>query len=154
MHVTLIIRLTSICELTSDAPVTECFACVLQVKPKVIEPLDYENVLVQRKTQILSDVLRDMLQFPLEDFEVSFTPVSRMFGQTTSHPLWRKKPNCSKSGSGYCSWDYIGKKVKLNYGSDVKVVVVCSWGSGNNTARVRALISIGATHVTAVENIP
>uniref|UniRef100_A0A3Q3AYX0 Dedicator of cytokinesis 9 n=1 Tax=Kryptolebias marmoratus TaxID=37003 RepID=A0A3Q3AYX0_KRYMA len=43
-----------------------------RVKPKVIEPLDYENVLVQRKTQILSDVLRDMLQFPLEDFEVSF----------------------------------------------------------------------------------
>lgn len=54
--------------------VTACFVCVLQVKPKVIEPLDYENVLVQRKTQILSDVLRDMLQFPLEDFEVSFTP--------------------------------------------------------------------------------
>ncbi|XP_039673850.1 dedicator of cytokinesis protein 9-like isoform X4 [Perca fluviatilis] len=43
---------------------------VLKVKPKVIEPLDYENVLVQRKTQILSDVLRDMLQFPLEDFEI------------------------------------------------------------------------------------
>uniref|UniRef100_A0A8C4I6X9 Dedicator of cytokinesis 9 n=1 Tax=Dicentrarchus labrax TaxID=13489 RepID=A0A8C4I6X9_DICLA len=48
-----------------------CFVCVLQVKPKVIEPLDYENVLVQRKTQILSDVLRDMLQFPMEDFEIS-----------------------------------------------------------------------------------
>ncbi|CAL8268097.1 unnamed protein product [Lota lota] len=44
---------------------------VLVVKPKVIEPLDYENVLVQRKTQILSDVLRDMLQFPLEDFQIS-----------------------------------------------------------------------------------
>ncbi|CAJ1079445.1 dedicator of cytokinesis protein 9 isoform X9 [Xyrichtys novacula] len=44
---------------------------VLKVKPKVIEPLDYENVLVQRKTQILSDVLREMLQFPLEDFEIS-----------------------------------------------------------------------------------
>lgn len=57
-----------------------------QVKPKVIEPLDYENVLVQRKTQILSDVLRDMLQFPLEDFEVSFTPVSCMFArQKASH---------------------------------------------------------------------
>nr|XP_049583399.1 dedicator of cytokinesis protein 9 isoform X9 [Syngnathus scovelli] len=43
---------------------------VLVVKPKVIEPLDYENVLVQRKTQIISDVLRDMLKFPLEDFEI------------------------------------------------------------------------------------
>ncbi|XP_045563715.1 dedicator of cytokinesis protein 9 isoform X12 [Salmo salar] len=44
---------------------------VLKVKPKVIEPLDYESVLVQRKTQILSDVLRDMLQFPLEDFQIA-----------------------------------------------------------------------------------
>uniref|UniRef100_A0A672M0G6 Dedicator of cytokinesis protein 9-like n=1 Tax=Sinocyclocheilus grahami TaxID=75366 RepID=A0A672M0G6_SINGR len=43
---------------------------VLVVKPKVIEPLDYESVLVQRKTQILSDVLRDMLQFPIDDFQV------------------------------------------------------------------------------------
>lgn len=78
MHVTLSIRVTSICENTSNVPVTVCFVCVLQVKPKVIEPLDYENVLVQRKTQILSDVLRDMLQFPMEDFEVSFTLVSCM----------------------------------------------------------------------------
>ncbi|XP_052378973.1 dedicator of cytokinesis protein 9-like isoform X10 [Oncorhynchus keta] len=44
---------------------------ILKVKPKVIEPLDYETVLVQRKTQILSDVLRDMLQFPQEDFQIS-----------------------------------------------------------------------------------
>uniref|UniRef100_A0AAQ4RZC8 Dedicator of cytokinesis 9b n=1 Tax=Gasterosteus aculeatus aculeatus TaxID=481459 RepID=A0AAQ4RZC8_GASAC len=42
-----------------------------QVKPKIIEPLDYENVLVQRKTQIISDVLRDMLQFPTDDFQIS-----------------------------------------------------------------------------------
>lgn len=56
----------------TNTSVTEQFVYVLQVKPKVIEPLDYENVLVQRKTQILSDVLRDMLQFPMEDFEVSF----------------------------------------------------------------------------------
>uniref|UniRef100_A0A8C2ADR9 Dedicator of cytokinesis 9b n=1 Tax=Cyprinus carpio TaxID=7962 RepID=A0A8C2ADR9_CYPCA len=42
---------------------------VLVLKPKVIEPLDYESVLVQRKTQILSDVLRDMLQFPIDDFQ-------------------------------------------------------------------------------------
>lgn len=69
--------------------------CALQVKPKVIEPLDYENVLVQRKTQILSDVLRDMLQFPLEDFEVNFTPVSCTFAlQSLSH-LHLK--NCPKT---------------------------------------------------------
>uniref|UniRef100_A0A673BNV9 Dedicator of cytokinesis 9 n=1 Tax=Sphaeramia orbicularis TaxID=375764 RepID=A0A673BNV9_9TELE len=51
--------------------VSEVVRTSVLVKPKVIEPLDYENVLVQRKTQILSDVLRDMLQFPLEDFEIS-----------------------------------------------------------------------------------
>ncbi|XP_029926252.1 dedicator of cytokinesis protein 9 isoform X5 [Myripristis murdjan] len=44
---------------------------VLMVKPKIIEPLDYENVLLQRKTQIISDVLRDMLQFPPDDFQLS-----------------------------------------------------------------------------------
>ncbi|XP_016364437.1 dedicator of cytokinesis protein 9-like isoform X8 [Sinocyclocheilus rhinocerous] len=46
-------------------------AAPIGVKPKVIEPLDYESVLVQRKTQILSDVLRDMLQFPIDDFQIS-----------------------------------------------------------------------------------
>ncbi|KTG07054.1 hypothetical protein cypCar_00011627 [Cyprinus carpio] len=46
----------------------------LKVKPRVVEPLDYESVLVQRKTQILSDGLRDMLQFPLEDFQVCTLP--------------------------------------------------------------------------------
>ncbi|XP_043098637.1 dedicator of cytokinesis protein 9 isoform X2 [Puntigrus tetrazona] len=46
-------------------------AAASSVKPKVIEPLDYESVLVQRKTQILSDVLRDMLQFPVDDFQIS-----------------------------------------------------------------------------------
>ncbi|KAF6738030.1 Dedicator of cytokinesis protein 9 [Oryzias melastigma] len=44
---------------------------VTGVKPKIIEPLDYENVLLQRKTQIVSDVLRDMLQFPTDDFQIS-----------------------------------------------------------------------------------
>lgn len=43
---------------------------LFQVKPKIIEPLDYENVILQRKTQIISDVLRDMLQFPTDDFQV------------------------------------------------------------------------------------
>uniref|UniRef100_A0A673KZU1 Dedicator of cytokinesis protein 9-like n=1 Tax=Sinocyclocheilus rhinocerous TaxID=307959 RepID=A0A673KZU1_9TELE len=49
------------------------------VKPKVIEPLDYESVLVQRKTQILSDVLRDMLQFPIDDFQVRTSQQPNMF---------------------------------------------------------------------------
>ncbi|XP_019060143.1 dedicator of cytokinesis protein 9 isoform X11 [Fukomys damarensis] len=38
-------------------------------KPKLIEPLDYENVIVQKKTQILNDCLREMLLFPYDDFQ-------------------------------------------------------------------------------------
>ncbi|XP_040599800.1 dedicator of cytokinesis protein 9 isoform X18 [Mesocricetus auratus] len=40
-------------------------------KPKLIEPLDYENVLVQKKTQILNDCLREMLLFPYDDFQTA-----------------------------------------------------------------------------------
>uniref|UniRef100_A0A8C3UZ06 Dedicator of cytokinesis protein 9 n=1 Tax=Catharus ustulatus TaxID=91951 RepID=A0A8C3UZ06_CATUS len=46
---------------------------LLQVtaKPKLIEPIDYENVIVQRKTQILNDPLREMLLFPYDDFQTA-----------------------------------------------------------------------------------
>uniref|UniRef100_A0A673HU56 Dedicator of cytokinesis protein 9-like n=1 Tax=Sinocyclocheilus rhinocerous TaxID=307959 RepID=A0A673HU56_9TELE len=54
--------------------VSEAVRTSVLVKPRVVEPLDYESVLVQRKTQILSDGLRDMLQFPLEDFQVCTLP--------------------------------------------------------------------------------
>ncbi|XP_056411613.1 dedicator of cytokinesis protein 9 isoform X5 [Hyla sarda] len=40
-------------------------------KPKLIEPLDYENVIVQKKTQILNDALREMLLFPYDDFQIA-----------------------------------------------------------------------------------
>ncbi|XP_062982156.1 dedicator of cytokinesis protein 9 isoform X4 [Elgaria multicarinata webbii] len=40
-------------------------------KPKVIEPIDYENVIVQKKTQILNDALREMLLFPYDDFQTA-----------------------------------------------------------------------------------
>ncbi|XP_073877411.1 dedicator of cytokinesis protein 9 isoform X15 [Macaca fascicularis] len=40
-------------------------------KPKLIEPLDYENVIVQKKTQILNDCLREMLLFPYDDFQTA-----------------------------------------------------------------------------------
>uniref|UniRef100_I3M1U1 Dedicator of cytokinesis 9 n=1 Tax=Ictidomys tridecemlineatus TaxID=43179 RepID=I3M1U1_ICTTR len=36
-----------------------------------IEPLDYENVIVQKKTQILNDCLREMLLFPYDDFQTA-----------------------------------------------------------------------------------
>ncbi|XP_056411614.1 dedicator of cytokinesis protein 9 isoform X6 [Hyla sarda] len=44
---------------------------VLLAKPKLIEPLDYENVIVQKKTQILNDALREMLLFPYDDFQIA-----------------------------------------------------------------------------------
>ncbi|XP_077599633.1 dedicator of cytokinesis protein 9-like [Stigmatopora nigra] len=43
---------------------------VASVKANVIEPLDYENVILQRNIMIISDPLRDMLQFPLDDFQI------------------------------------------------------------------------------------
>ncbi|XP_030874329.1 dedicator of cytokinesis protein 9 [Leptonychotes weddellii] len=49
------------CWLEKDQPTT--------AKPKLIEPLDYENVIVQKKTQILNDCLREMLLFPYDDFQ-------------------------------------------------------------------------------------
>uniref|UniRef100_A0A8C0VGJ6 Dedicator of cytokinesis 11 n=1 Tax=Cyanistes caeruleus TaxID=156563 RepID=A0A8C0VGJ6_CYACU len=42
----------------------------LQEKTKVVEPLDYENVILQRRVQIYSDPLRDLLIFPIEDVSV------------------------------------------------------------------------------------
>ncbi|XP_052588383.1 dedicator of cytokinesis protein 9 isoform X17 [Peromyscus californicus insignis] len=42
-----------------------------EAKPKLIEPLDYENVIVQKKTQILNDCLREMLLFPYDDFQTA-----------------------------------------------------------------------------------
>uniref|UniRef100_A0A8C6YI82 Dedicator of cytokinesis 11 n=1 Tax=Naja naja TaxID=35670 RepID=A0A8C6YI82_NAJNA len=37
---------------------------------KKIQPLDYENVISQRKAQIYSDPFRDLLMFPMEDLSV------------------------------------------------------------------------------------
>ncbi|XP_073470521.1 dedicator of cytokinesis protein 9 isoform X10 [Aquarana catesbeiana] len=52
-------------ELEAESPAPE------PAKPKLIEPIDYENVIVQKKTQILNDVLREMLLFPYDDFQIS-----------------------------------------------------------------------------------
>ncbi|KAH0630790.1 hypothetical protein JD844_004007 [Phrynosoma platyrhinos] len=52
-------------------------------KTKVIEPLDYENVISQRKAQIYSDPLRDLLMFPMEDASVSVVHRQRRTVQST-----------------------------------------------------------------------
>ncbi|XP_060681840.1 dedicator of cytokinesis protein 9-like isoform X3 [Hemiscyllium ocellatum] len=54
----------------SEMPPGEAAAKHLDAKPKDIEPIDYENVLLQKKAQIISDPLRDMLLFPNEDFQI------------------------------------------------------------------------------------
>ncbi|KAM4700381.1 dedicator of cytokinesis protein 9 isoform 6-T6 [Discoglossus pictus] len=52
--------------------VSEVVRCsVLMAKPKLIDPIDYENVIVQKKTQILNDALREMLLFPYDDFQIA-----------------------------------------------------------------------------------
>ncbi|MGH0130441.1 UNVERIFIED_CONTAM: hypothetical protein FKN15_001653 [Acipenser sinensis] len=51
--------------------------CVLQEKPKIIEPLDYENVIIQRKVQIHNDPHRDLLLCPVDDVSVSSIPHPR-----------------------------------------------------------------------------
>uniref|UniRef100_UPI00398E9FEC dedicator of cytokinesis protein 9-like isoform X3 n=1 Tax=Pristiophorus japonicus TaxID=55135 RepID=UPI00398E9FEC len=55
---------------TGEVAPTEPSSKSLDAKPKDIEPIDYENVLLQKKAQIISDPLRDMLLFPNEDFQI------------------------------------------------------------------------------------
>ncbi|XP_031228246.1 dedicator of cytokinesis protein 11 [Mastomys coucha] len=54
-----------------------------QEKAKLVEPLDYENVITQRKTQIYSDPLRDLLMFPMEDISISVIGRQRRTVQST-----------------------------------------------------------------------
>uniref|UniRef100_A0A8C4LSW0 Dedicator of cytokinesis 11 n=1 Tax=Equus asinus TaxID=9793 RepID=A0A8C4LSW0_EQUAS len=56
---------------------------VVLEKTKVVEPLDYENVITQRKTQIYSDPLRDLLMFPMEDISISVISRQRRTVQST-----------------------------------------------------------------------
>uniref|UniRef100_U3JGG3 Dedicator of cytokinesis 11 n=1 Tax=Ficedula albicollis TaxID=59894 RepID=U3JGG3_FICAL len=55
----------------------------LQEKTKVVEPLDYENVILQRRVQIYSDPLRDLLIFPIEDVSISVISRQRRTVQST-----------------------------------------------------------------------
>uniref|UniRef100_A0A5F8G3C8 Dedicator of cytokinesis 11 n=1 Tax=Monodelphis domestica TaxID=13616 RepID=A0A5F8G3C8_MONDO len=56
---------------------------VVLEKAKVVEPLDYENVITQRKAQIYSDPLRDLLMFPMEDLSVSVIARQRRTVEST-----------------------------------------------------------------------
>uniref|UniRef100_A0A4W5L586 Dedicator of cytokinesis 11 n=1 Tax=Hucho hucho TaxID=62062 RepID=A0A4W5L586_9TELE len=54
---------------------THCKLLWIGEQPKIIEPLDYENVVFQRKAQIHSDPHRDLLQCPVDD--ISESQISR-----------------------------------------------------------------------------
>ncbi|XP_078067365.1 LOW QUALITY PROTEIN: dedicator of cytokinesis protein 11-like [Mustelus asterias] len=56
---------------------------LLAEKTKIVEPLDYENVIAQRKAQIQNDPLRDLLQFPLDEVSISTIPRQRRTTQST-----------------------------------------------------------------------
>lgn len=57
-----------------------------QEQPKIIEPLDYEAVVFQRKAQIHSDPHRDLLLCPVDDVSVSFL-VLDLFPTVPSWPV-------------------------------------------------------------------
>ncbi|CAB1351633.1 unnamed protein product [Coregonus sp. 'balchen'] len=59
----------------SASPALLSFPGKLKEQPKIIEPLDYENVVFQRKAQIHSDPHRDLLQCPVDD--ISESQISR-----------------------------------------------------------------------------
>uniref|UniRef100_A0A671MYI9 Dedicator of cytokinesis protein 9-like n=1 Tax=Sinocyclocheilus anshuiensis TaxID=1608454 RepID=A0A671MYI9_9TELE len=103
--------------------VSEAVRTSVLLKPRVVEPLDYESVLVQRKTQILSDGLRDMLQFPLEDFQVCMLPrqIRTLYPSIPPHALREAQSlfvqECIKS---YISdWHVVNYKYE-DYSSDFR----------------------------------
>uniref|UniRef100_A0A5F8GK58 Dedicator of cytokinesis 11 n=1 Tax=Monodelphis domestica TaxID=13616 RepID=A0A5F8GK58_MONDO len=59
-------------------------------KAKVVEPLDYENVITQRKAQIYSDPLRDLLMFPMEDLSVMIARQRRTVESTVPEDAEKK----------------------------------------------------------------
>lgn len=59
---------------------TPIFFSSYQEQPKIIEPLDYEAVVFQRKAQIHNDPHRDLLLCPVDDVSVSTFVRSSCFG--------------------------------------------------------------------------
>ncbi|XP_031717091.1 dedicator of cytokinesis protein 10 isoform X8 [Anarrhichthys ocellatus] len=59
---------------TTTSPLT---IIVMQEKPKLIDPLDYETVISELGDELKEDPLRDLLLFPDHDFTVSTVPQER-----------------------------------------------------------------------------
>ncbi|XP_052471934.1 dedicator of cytokinesis protein 10 isoform X1 [Carassius gibelio] len=60
-----------------EGMVTSEPAIIMQEKPKVIDPLDYEAVISELEPEFREDPLQDLLLFPDLDFTVSTVPVER-----------------------------------------------------------------------------
>ena len=73
--------------------------CVLQSTAKLVDPLDYENVIVKNRTLLQNDPQREMLLFPHDDLSVSLFIVGltsfcnmRLFNSWTNEDLRRHFP--------------------------------------------------------------
>uniref|UniRef100_A0A8B9CL13 Dedicator of cytokinesis 11 n=1 Tax=Anser brachyrhynchus TaxID=132585 RepID=A0A8B9CL13_9AVES len=93
-------------------------------KTKVVEPLDYENVILQRKVQIYSDPLRDLLIFPIEDVSVIISRQRRTIQSTVPEDALKKAQSlfvkeCIKTYSS--DWHVVNYKYE-EYSGDFRML--------------------------------
>uniref|UniRef100_A0A8B9S5S6 Dedicator of cytokinesis 11 n=1 Tax=Apteryx owenii TaxID=8824 RepID=A0A8B9S5S6_APTOW len=100
----------------------------LQSSPKqapwLVEPLDYENVILQRKVQIYSDPLRDLLIFPIEDVSVIIGRQRRTVQSTVPEDALKKAQSlfvkeCIKTYSS--DWHVVNYKYE-EYSGDFRML--------------------------------
>uniref|UniRef100_A0A663FLL1 Dedicator of cytokinesis 11 n=1 Tax=Aquila chrysaetos chrysaetos TaxID=223781 RepID=A0A663FLL1_AQUCH len=101
-----------------------CKTCTLVEKTKVVEPLDYENVILQRKVQIYSDPLRDLLIFPIEDVSVIIGRQRRTVQSTVPEDALKKAQSlfvkeCIKTYSS--DWHVVNYKYE-EYSGDFRML--------------------------------
>uniref|UniRef100_A0A8B9P9H2 Dedicator of cytokinesis 11 n=1 Tax=Apteryx owenii TaxID=8824 RepID=A0A8B9P9H2_APTOW len=99
-------------------------AAGLAEKTKVVEPLDYENVILQRKVQIYSDPLRDLLIFPIEDVSVIIGRQRRTVQSTVPEDALKKAQSlfvkeCIKTYSS--DWHVVNYKYE-EYSGDFRML--------------------------------
>uniref|UniRef100_A0A8C4XRC3 Dedicator of cytokinesis 11 n=1 Tax=Falco tinnunculus TaxID=100819 RepID=A0A8C4XRC3_FALTI len=93
-------------------------------KTKVVEPLDYENVILQRRVQIYSDPLRDLLIFPIEDVSVIIGRQRRTVQSTVPEDALKKAQSlfvkeCIKTYSS--DWHVVNYKYE-EYSGDFRML--------------------------------
>uniref|UniRef100_A0A8B9GI59 Dedicator of cytokinesis protein 11 n=1 Tax=Amazona collaria TaxID=241587 RepID=A0A8B9GI59_9PSIT len=90
----------------------------------VVEPLDYENVILQRKVQIYSDPLRELLIFPIEDVSVIISRQRRTVQSTVPEDALKKAQSlfvkeCIKTYSS--DWHVVNYKYE-EYSGDFRML--------------------------------